>query len=196
MGHVNLPPSRRSSGPHRQWSLLDLACFSFFAGVVIFFLLVFTSLGDSLAASGRRSLARSNPGQRDRILAFFDSPYSNSIIINNDHNSGGSGEEAASVAASVVIEACPAEEVDEMPCEDPRWNSQLSRDMNFYRERHCPPPDELPLCLVPPPEGYRIPVPWPDSLHKVSLLYSTLSLSFFLKFFFSFSFLFYSSAAL
>lgn len=54
-----------------------------------------------------------------------------------------------------------------MPCEDPRRNSQLSRKMNFYRERHCPTPEETKLCLIPPPDGYHVPIPWPQSLHKV-----------------------------
>ncbi|RWW46003.1 hypothetical protein BHE74_00048130 [Ensete ventricosum] len=153
MGHVNLPPGRRVPGG-RQWTLLDLVSAAFFAAVLVFFVLVFTSLGDSLAASGRRSLARSStsdPRQRQRILALLDPPSS-----------------AASAAGrAVVIDACSVEEVDNMPCEDPRRNSQLSREMNFYRERHCPPPEEMPLCLVPPPKGYRIPVSWPESLHKV-----------------------------
>jgi SAM-dependent methyltransferase len=66
-----------------------------------------------------------------------------------------------------TLDSCTADAVDHMPCEDPRRNSQLSREMNYYRERHCPLPDETPLCLIPPPEGYRIPVPWPDSLNKI-----------------------------
>lgn len=66
-----------------------------------------------------------------------------------------------------MLQACSAEEVDHMPCEDPRRSSQLSRKMNFYRERHCPPPGEALLCLIPPPDGYRLPVPWPESLHKI-----------------------------
>ncbi|EXB44736.1 putative methyltransferase PMT13 [Morus notabilis] len=65
------------------------------------------------------------------------------------------------------IDACQADAVDHMPCEDPRRNSQLSREMNFYRERHCPLPEETPLCLIPPPNGYKISVPWPESLHKI-----------------------------
>ncbi|KAE8721298.1 putative methyltransferase PMT13 [Hibiscus syriacus] len=65
------------------------------------------------------------------------------------------------------IEVCPADSVDHMPCEDPRRNSQLSREMNLSRERHCPLPDEMPLCLIPPPPGYKIPVQWPESLHKI-----------------------------
>nr|XP_010919246.1 probable methyltransferase PMT13 isoform X1 [Elaeis guineensis] len=151
MGHVNLPPSRRG-GPGRQWTLLDLVSASFFAAVLVFFVLVFTSLGDSLAASGRRALARSSsssdPRQRDRLIALLDGP-------------------PAPGGHRAVIDACPAEEVDYMPCEDPRRNSQLSRHMNLYRERHCPPPGESLLCLIPPPQGYRYPVPWPESLHKI-----------------------------
>lgn len=70
---------------------------------------------------------------------------------------------------AVAIDACPADMMDHMPCEDPRINSQLSREMNYYRERHCPLPEETPLCLIPPPEGYQVPVQWPESLHKVKL---------------------------
>lgn len=70
-------------------------------------------------------------------------------------------------AGEHTVEYCTAEAVDHMPCEDPRRNSQLSREMNFYRERHCPLPQETALCLIPPPQGYRVPVPWPDSLHKI-----------------------------
>ncbi|GAA0147215.1 methyltransferase [Lithospermum erythrorhizon] len=65
------------------------------------------------------------------------------------------------------IETCPFEYVDHMPCEDPKINSHISRDMNFYRERHCPNPHHSPLCLIPPPTGYRISVNWPQSLDKI-----------------------------
>lgn len=142
MGHLNLPSSKRNA---RQYRLLDLVTASFFGIVIIFFLLVFTPLGDSLAASGRQALLLStaDPRQRQRLVALVEA-----------------GQQQA-------IEACPAEEVDHMPCEDPRRNSQLSREMNFYRERQCPLPAETPLCLIPPPDGYHIPVRWPDSLHKI-----------------------------
>ncbi|XP_022975361.1 probable methyltransferase PMT13 isoform X1 [Cucurbita maxima] len=142
MGHVNLPVSKRNT---RQWRLLDIVSAAFFGLVVLFFLLVFTRLGDSLAASGRQTLLLSNadPRQRQRIMELVEA-----------------GQKQA-------IEACPAAAVDHMPCEDPRRNSQLSREMNYYRERHCPPPDETPLCLIPPPDGYKIPVQWPESLHKI-----------------------------
>ncbi|KAK4578387.1 hypothetical protein RGQ29_028485 [Quercus rubra] len=143
MGHLNLPISKRSP---RQWRLLDLVSAAFFAIVFIFLLLVFTPLGDSMAASGRQALllSTSDPGQRHRLAALVELG-----------------------TQPVAIEACSADSVDHMPCEDPRRNSQLSREMNFYRERHCPLPDDTPLCLIPPPKGYEIPVQWPESLHKV-----------------------------
>ncbi|KAK6162373.1 hypothetical protein DH2020_002214 [Rehmannia glutinosa] len=99
---------------------------------------------DSLAASGRQTLLRSDPRHRGRLVALVEL-----------------GRQA------VAIDACPADMVDHMPCEDPRINSQLSREMNFYRERHCPRPEDTPLCLIPPPEGYRVSVQWPESLHKI-----------------------------
>ncbi|KAG4925479.1 hypothetical protein JHK87_051019 [Glycine soja] len=147
MGHSN---SSSSSSPSkrghalRQWQLLDLVSGVFFFLVLLFFTMVFTPLGDSLAASGRQTLLRSgaDPQQRHRLVAAIEA--------------GGRG-----------VEACPAADADHMPCEDPRLNSQLSREMNYYRERHCPRPEDSPLCLIPPPHGYRVPVPWPESLHKI-----------------------------
>lgn len=78
---------------------------------------------------------------------------------------------------NTAIDACSADYVDHMPCEDPRINSQLSREMNFYRERHCPLPKDTPLCLIPPTQGYRIPVQWPESLHKVMHFKRTILIS-------------------
>ncbi|WVZ16100.1 hypothetical protein V8G54_009082 [Vigna mungo] len=144
MGHVNLPASKRVGGP-RQWRVLDVVTAAFFGLVFLFFVLVFTSLGDSLAASGRQTLnlSASDPLRRLRVSA--------AIEAGQPH----------------VIEACPADTADHMPCEDPRLNSQLSREMNYYRERHCPPLENTPLCLVPPPRGYKVSVQWPESLHKI-----------------------------
>lgn len=143
MGHLNLPSSKRNS---RQYRLLDIVTAAFFVAVLLFFFLIFTPLGDSLAASGRQTLLKSNsadPKHRSRLVASVEAGHLR------------------------IIDACPADSVDHMPCEDPRRNSQLSREMNFYRERQCPLPVEMPLCLIPPPNGYHIPVQWPESLHKI-----------------------------
>lgn len=80
----------------------------------------------------------------------------------------------AGLQSGKTIEACPAGDVDHMPCEDPRLNSKISREMNYYRERHCPRPEDTPLCLIPPPKGYRVPVRWPESMHKVWFLFTVL----------------------
>lgn len=147
MGHLNLAASKRNP---RQWRLLDIVTAAFFGIVLLFFILLFTPLGDSMAASGRQTLllsTASDPRQRQRLVTLVEA-----------------GQHLQ------PIEYCPAEAVAHMPCEDPRRNSQLSREMNFYRERHCPLPEETPLCLIPPPAGYKIPVPWPESLHKVIFL--------------------------
>ena len=150
MGHLNLPSSKQRNNA-RQWRLLDLVTAILFGAVFIFFVLVFTPLGDSLAASGRQTLLRSSMGaadplQRARLVALVES------------------------TGNPVIDSCPAEMVDHMPCEDPRINSQLSREMNFYRERHCPAPEQTPLCLIPPPQGNRVWVQWPESLRKVLMI--------------------------
>ncbi|KAJ4952608.1 hypothetical protein NE237_029440 [Protea cynaroides] len=144
MRHLNLPSSKRNT---RQWRLFDLVSAAFFGAVLLFFLFVFTPFGDSVAASRRQALvlATDETRQRQKLVALIEAGQQQTIGI------------------------CPAEAVDHMPCEDPRRNSQLSREMNFYRERQCHLPEETPLCLIPPPAGYRIPVQWPESLHKLVL---------------------------
>ncbi|KAK7394844.1 hypothetical protein VNO78_15385 [Psophocarpus tetragonolobus] len=144
MGHSNSSSPSKRSHALRQWRLLDLVSGAFFFMVLLFFAMVFTPLGDSLAASGRQTLLLSgaDPRQRHRLVAAVEE-------------------------AEGAVESCPADTADHMPCEDPRLNSQLSREMNYYRERHCARPEDSPLCLIPPPDGYRIPVPWPESLHKI-----------------------------
>lgn len=127
----------------KQWKLLDLVSGFMFLAVFVFLVLVYTPLGDSLAASGRQALALTirDAKSRERLLS--------------------------SVEAGQPLEPCPQELEDYMPCEDPKRVHHLSRERNFYRERHCPSLSEKLLCLIPPPRDYKSPVPWPESLHKV-----------------------------
>ncbi|KAL4302783.1 hypothetical protein GQ457_10G020980 [Hibiscus cannabinus] len=99
-----------------------------------------------MAASGRQALldSTSDPKQRHRLVVLLEQ--------GQHHHQ--------------PIETCPVDSVDHMPCEDPMRNSQLRKEMIFYRERHCPLPDEMPLCLIPPLPGYKISVQWLESLHK------------------------------
>ncbi|CAH9096916.1 unnamed protein product [Cuscuta europaea] len=131
MGHLTIHSSKRK--PHQRRGLLDLVSAALFAAVFVFFLLLLTPLGDSLAASGRQSLLEGSQ-QRRRLAALIEAGRNPS-----------------------PIDACPAEFADYMPCED----------RGAYRDKHCLLPEETPLCLVPPPVGYRVPVQWPESLHKI-----------------------------
>jgi hypothetical protein len=54
-----------------------------------------------------------------------------------------------------------------MPCHDPKRAVKLSRERNFYKERHCPPAAEKLNCLIPSPPQYQRPIPWPESLRKI-----------------------------
>ncbi|XP_075489180.1 putative pectin methyltransferase QUA3 isoform X1 [Primulina tabacum] len=145
MGHPNLLSSKQRNV--RQWRLRNIISAAFFGAAFLFYLVVFTPLGGSLAAPRDQKLlpsSDSDPRQRAKLAAQVEL-----------------GRQA------VKIDSCPAEMVDHVPCEDPRLNSKLSREMNFYRERHCPPVEETLLCLIPPPRGYRVSVQWPESLHKI-----------------------------
>ncbi|URE26934.1 Methyltransferase [Musa troglodytarum] len=56
---------------------------------------------------------------------------------------------------------------DYIPCLD---NVAAIKKLHFtghyeHRERHCP--EEPPTCLVPLPDGYRLPVRWPNSREKI-----------------------------
>lgn len=48
--------TKREKPVGRQWKLLDIIIFTMMAALVILFMLIFTTLGDSLAAAGQREL--------------------------------------------------------------------------------------------------------------------------------------------
>jgi hypothetical protein len=111
--------------------------------IFVLFMLVFTSLGDSLAASGQRYLDQAD--QADAASPDF-------------------WEE---VEKGLTVVGCALRYTDHMPCHDAKRAKSFAKERNHYRERHCPPPEEKLRCLIPPPIDYRIPIPWPKSLHKV-----------------------------
>lgn len=67
--------------------------------------------------------------------------------------------------------ACPGSlAVDYIPCLD-NWKvikKLRSRRHMEHRERYCPKPN--PHCLIPLPDGYKVPVSWPKSRDMVRLL--------------------------
>lgn len=72
-------------------------------------------------------------------------------------------EGSAIALDEVEFSECPADYQDYTPCTDPkRWRRYGNYRLSFM-ERHCPPPPERAVCLVPPPRGYKPPIRWPKS---------------------------------
>ncbi|KAK1321168.1 putative methyltransferase PMT17 [Acorus calamus] len=49
------------------------------------------------------------------------------------------------------------------PCQDPKRARKFNKKMLIYRERHCPPKEDLLKCLIPAPPKYKNPFKWPQS---------------------------------
>ncbi|CAI7886256.1 unnamed protein product [Closterium sp. NIES-54] len=60
-------------------------------------------------------------------------------------------------------EPCAMRYMDYSPCEDPNRAKKFIKANLAHRERHCPKSSEQLNCLIPPPVGYKRPVPWPQS---------------------------------
>ncbi|KAH8961463.1 hypothetical protein BDL97_05G051700 [Sphagnum fallax] len=144
--------------PSRQWKLLDFISLTMMAGIVILFLLIFTSLGDSLAASGQLYLDHEESAAAQLQLAGAKTSSSGSTVSSSFWEQVENGQ---------LVEFCSDRYVDHMPCHDPKRAVKLSRERNFYKERHCPPAAEKLNCLIPSPPQYQRPIPWPESLRKI-----------------------------
>lgn len=61
--------------------------------------------------------------------------------------------------------------MDYIPCLDNKEAiKRLPSTRRFqHRERHCPVADKFPLCLVPFPKGYKVPITWPRSRSEIWL---------------------------
>lgn len=62
-----------------------------------------------------------------------------------------------------VFRACDARFTDYTPCQEQDRAMRFPRENMIYRERHCPPEEEKLRCLIPAPNGYTSPFPWPKS---------------------------------
>ncbi|KAL6547701.1 putative methyltransferase PMT21 [Orobanche hederae] len=64
---------------------------------------------------------------------------------------------------AVNFTECSPDFQDHTPCTDPkRWKKYTRHRLSFL-ERHCPPLLERKECLIPPPDGYKLPIRWPKS---------------------------------
>ncbi|CAO2818763.1 unnamed protein product [Amaranthus hypochondriacus] len=69
------------------------------------------------------------------------------------------------------IPVCDDRHSELIPCLDRHfiYQTRLKLDLILmeHYERHCPPPEKRFNCLIPPPQGYKIPVKWPRSRDEV-----------------------------
>ncbi|KAK6146418.1 hypothetical protein DH2020_020287 [Rehmannia glutinosa] len=64
---------------------------------------------------------------------------------------------------SKVFKPCDVRYTDYTPCQEQDRAMTFPRENMIYRERHCPPEEEKLRCLIPAPNGYTSPFPWPKS---------------------------------
>ncbi|XP_043692886.1 probable methyltransferase PMT14 [Telopea speciosissima] len=69
---------------------------------------------------------------------------------------------------SEVFKPCLIQYTDHTPCQDQKRAMTFPRENMIYRERHCPSEAEKLHCLIPAPEGYMTPFPWPKSRDYVN----------------------------
>ncbi|XP_071738499.1 probable methyltransferase PMT23 isoform X1 [Rutidosis leptorrhynchoides] len=95
-----------------------------------------------------------------------DTDRDNDIIVSDINNNNNNNNSNSNDSEDLVYkwEACPGPlAVDYIPCLD-NWKvikTLRSRRHMEHRERHCPKPN--PHCLIPLPDGYKVPVSWPKS---------------------------------
>ncbi|WCJ35948.1 S-adenosyl-L-methionine-dependent methyltransferases superfamily protein [Euphorbia peplus] len=107
---------------------------------------------------------RSGFGKGDKI-ALQISKQTHCTILNNLNyqTSGDAGIIEASGQKVEPFPPCEPKYVDYTPCHDQMRAMTFPRDNMNYRERHCPPQEEKLHCLIPAPNGYANPFPWPKS---------------------------------
>ncbi|KAI4970530.1 hypothetical protein ZWY2020_001444 [Hordeum vulgare] len=69
------------------------------------------------------------------------------------------------------LPVCDARHSELIPCLDRGLHHQLRLRLNLslmeHYERHCPPAPRRLNCLIPPPDGYLVPIRWPRSWDEV-----------------------------
>ncbi|XP_037467254.1 probable methyltransferase PMT9 [Triticum dicoccoides] len=69
------------------------------------------------------------------------------------------------------LPVCDARHSELIPCLDRGLHHQLRLRLNLslmeHYERHCPPAPRRLNCLIPPPDGYLVPIRWPRSRDEV-----------------------------
>ncbi|PWA88172.1 S-adenosyl-L-methionine-dependent methyltransferases superfamily protein [Artemisia annua] len=79
------------------------------------------------------------------------------------------GDEGKGRVGVGKFEMCPESMREYIPCLDnvDAIKALVSTEKGERFERHCPEKDKGLSCLVPPPKGYKAPIPWPTSRDEV-----------------------------
>ncbi|GAB4839997.1 hypothetical protein Ancab_020707 [Ancistrocladus abbreviatus] len=107
---------------------------------------------------------RSGFGKGDSIAIEITKSGADCAVLSNlnfETHHGSVVKTDDSTSKVKVYEPCHPKYTDYTPCQDQSHAMTFPRENMIYRERHCI-PKKL-HCLVPAPEGYVTPFPWPKS---------------------------------
>ena len=108
---------------------------------------------------------RSGFGKGDSIALEITKSGAECNVIQNLSFDTHHGGDVGSIGDSntKTFKPCPSRYTDYTPCQDQKRAMTFPRNDMIYRERHCPPEEEKLHCLIPAPNGYVTPFPWPKS---------------------------------
>lgn len=107
---------------------------------------------------------RSGFGKGDSIAVEITKQSDCSILSNLNYETHRNDDSGSDDSKEIKeIKPCDRRYIDYTPCHDQMRAMTFPRESMIYRERHCPPEEEKLHCLIPAPEGYATPFPWPKS---------------------------------
>jgi len=137
-------PSHRARRPLSIFAVLGLCCFFYLLG----------------------AWQRSGSGKGDNLALKVNKLMTDCTVLPNlsfeSHHNDVEIVEPAEPKAK-VFKPCDVKYRDYTPCQEQDRAMTFPRENMIYRERHCPAENEKLRCLIPAPQGYTTPFPWPKS---------------------------------
>ncbi|KAF5733836.1 putative ATP binding protein [Tripterygium wilfordii] len=111
-----------------------------------------------------------NGAMRDDFeIGAFDPEFVENWVNGSEVESGNGGSQGSPRFTVKRYGLCPTTKKEYIPCMDnvEAIKKLKSTEKGERFERHCPKEGKGLNCLVPPPKGYRPPIPWPRSRDEV-----------------------------
>ncbi|XP_014509387.1 probable methyltransferase PMT14 [Vigna radiata var. radiata] len=144
MGSKTNPSGHRGRRPLSIFVVLALCCFFYLLG----------------------AWQRSGSGKGDYLALNVNKMMTDCTVLPNlsfeSHHNDVEIVEPSEPKAK-VFKPCDVKYRDYTPCQEQDRAMTFPRENMIYRERHCPAENEKLHCLIPAPEGYTTPFPWPKS---------------------------------